>query len=337
MSKNPLPLEEAKNVLRTAAAVFGSGAFHEQVLEVLQKHDPPETLVPFSVADLIRYLSKTTWPGAWPWANQIDHLLQIMAHEGVLTQMTTGATRSPVLSRRYLLMSGLTRGQAPGDLWMTPILRVPLLVDAVQSSLIHLTGRTIEGDVRGGTGFALSPRHILTARHVIDDMTLDATIVVPQLAGDSAQVSVVKEDRHPNHDLAVVTIDGSVAELIRPRGLVTRDPGWSDTIYLLGFPPIPTSIAAATTVQKGEVVNPAITTYDGADLFLYSAVARPGNSGGPIIGLDGRLIGMVTRELSHQGFELTPASFYAGLPAHVMHTCLEDLGVGDLLIEESWE
>jgi len=46
---------------------------------------------------------------------------------------------------------------------------------------------------------------------------------------------------------------------------------------------------------------------------------------------------MVTRELSHQGSEFTPASFYAGLPAHVIHACLEDLGVSDLLVEETWE
>lgn len=79
----------------------------------------------FSVSDFIGYLTKTTWP-AWSWAVQIDYLLQAMARERVLVEITSGPEQSPVSSRRYLLMDGLTRAQATGDLWMAPILGVPL-------------------------------------------------------------------------------------------------------------------------------------------------------------------------------------------------------------------
>jgi S1-C subfamily serine protease len=319
-----------------AAVVFGTG-LREQVVETIGRQDPPNQFVPFSVSDFINYLSKTTWPVAWEWAVQIDHLLQTMARERVLMEMTSGVEKSPVFSRRYLLMSGLSRGQASGNFWMTPVLGVPLLLDVVQNALIHLTGLNSTGDVRAGTGLVLGPGYILTARHVITDMNLDGTLVVPKQGGGAAEVSVVAETAHPEHDLAVITTDVNQAELVPASGLVTRDPSWSDTIYLLGYPPVPLTRSAETTVQTGEIVNPAIQTYEGAQLFLYSAVARPGNSGGPIFGRDGRFLGMVTRELSHQNADATPPSFYAGLPSRVIHACLEDLGLNELLVAEDWK
>lgn len=337
MSRVPLPFENAKHVAHMAAVVFGTGGFVEEVAKVIERESTPDTFVPFSVSEFLTYLSKTTWVKAWEWGMQVDRLLQTMAHERVLTEVPSLST-SALFGRRYLHISGVTPGQVGGDLWMAPSLGIPLLMHALRPSLIHLTGVNTDGDVRGGTGLALSPRHILTARHVIDDMKLDSTLVVPQVAGESAaEIQVSDQARHETHDLAVITVDDSDAQLAPPGGVASREPDWSDTIHLLGFPPIPMAVQAEPTVQTGEVVNPAISTYDGADLFLYSAVARPGNSGGPIFGRDGRLVGMVTRELAHQGAETTPASFYAGLPARVIHGCLGDLGFGDLLVEETWD
>lgn len=337
MSKAPLSLERAKLVTHMAAVVFGTGEIHEQVLEVLNRKDPEGTFQTFSVADFLRYLSKTSLPDAWDSAVQIDQLLQAMARERLLMETLTGAIASPVFSRRYMLVEGITTRQAQGCLWMTPVLKVPLLMDALQGSLIHLTGRNPDGDVRGGTGLALSTQHILTARHVIDDMELDDTLVVPQPGGATTEVRVIDQRWHETHDLAIIIVDNSDAELAPVRGLVTRDPTWSDTINLFGYAPVPTSLSADPAVQTGEVVNPSVTTYDGSTVFLYSAVARPGDSGGPIFARDGRMIGMVTKELSRKDTEFTPAPFYAGLPARVIHACLADLALNGLLAAENWE
>lgn len=77
-----------------------------------------------------------------------------------------------------------------------------------------------------------------------------------------------------------------------------RDPAWGDTATVLGYPPVPQVRDQAEgspnlIVQGGEVVNPAATGLFGEPLFLYSAIARPGNSGGPIVAQDGRVIGLV--------------------------------------------
>lgn len=217
---------------------------------------------------------------------------------------------------------------------MTPFLGAPLLVHVLQSSVVHLTGRDRHGDERGGTGLTLDHSHILTAKHVVDDMTLADTVDAVAHQGLGSQVEIIDVMRHPTHDLAVV-ITSERESLSSPLGLVSRDTAWSDVLYVLGFPPVPTAATAELIVQRGEVVNPAITTYHGAELFLYSAVARPGNSGGPIIGADGRLLGIVTQELALDAHHV-PQPFYAGLPARVVHQCLADLQLSHLIAKETW-
>jgi S1-C subfamily serine protease len=147
---------------------------------------------------------------------------------------------------------------------------------------------------------------------------------------------VVDVQVHPHHDLAVVTTDHTVQPLSPVNGLALREPTWADPVLLLGYPFIPTAGETPMTVQLGEVVTPSVRTYnDEENLFLYSAIARPGNSGGPIIATDGRLVGLVTEELFEKPDDESPRApaspFYAGLPASVIRSGLVDLGHSDLL------
>jgi S1-C subfamily serine protease len=133
---------------------------------------------------------------------------------------------------------------------------------------------------------------------------------------------------------------------------------------------VPTRIPAGTDddggsdhPQRGEVVNPSIeTSATGAaprqKTFLYSAIARPGNSGGPIIAQDGRVIGLVVDHTEEpqstnldaaegEGSEAKDDSqtqrragkppgppFYRGVPTNQIMRALEDLDFGGLAIVE---
>ncbi len=119
------------------------------------------------------------------------------------------------------------------------------------------------------------------------------------------------------------------------------------------------------TVQRGEVVNPAAETPAAGGLprqktFLYSAIARPGNSGGPIVAHDGRVIGLVVedsspstsaraagyeqprprspreridhldREVEELKAKTFAPSFYRGIPSSEVVRALDYLGFGGL-------
>jgi len=88
-------------------------------------------------------------------------------------------------------------------------------------------------------------------------------------------------------------------------------------------------------VQRGEVVNPAVKSQQDEQFFLYSAIARPGDSGGPIVAQDGRVVGLVTHDLPDAKQKASP--FYRGVPAGEIRRALSDLGAGDLIRWEDWQ
>lgn len=110
----------------------------------------------------------------------------------------------------------------------------------------------------------------------------------------------------------------------------------------------PSSDYFAHATAAGERPKCAEYPYGPADLLgdgesLFSAIARPGNSGGPIVAHDGRVIGIVFQESSHASStgpgtdasesdetssELTaPAPFYRGIPASELMRALDDFGL----------
>lgn len=114
-----------------------------------------------------------------------------------------------------------------------------------------------------------------------------------------------------------------------------RDPAWADDTFVFGYPPVPTLNDAYLTVQRGEVVNPSAETTFRESCFLYSAVTRPGNSGGPIVAGDGRVIGIV----AHDAFDKArgeQARFFRGIPANTVVGALAGLGLAHLTTLEDW-
>ncbi len=110
------------------------------------------------------------------------------------------------------------------------------------------------------------------------------------------------------------------------------------------------------------MVNPSAETIpDRQKIFLYSAIARPGNRSGPIVAQDGRVIGLVVedsppstrvgatgeqpiraRDLQQQIDDLESEveelkarafgpSFYKGIPSSDVVRALDELGYGGII------
>jgi len=281
-------------------------------------------------------------------ASDLDALLARMADEGVLSH--AGSSNSPVFGRRYFLNDAISESQQSGLLWLSNIIGPEITISVMAPNVAHLTG-TARGEVHGGSGLLIDGRHILTAAHVVNDVTLDEIVTFSD-DREAKIENIVVNDVVRDVALLQVAPCGQIA-IPRIEGLAFRDPRWSDRVTIMGYPPVPQTTKAYLTTQTGEIVNPHIETLPERpkpgplDLlnsnpevrpngrwFLFSAVARPGNSGGPIIASDGRVVGLVTRELTNDRVAASP--FYAGTPTSSIVDALAEGGMARLLPVENW-
>ena len=110
------------------------------------------------------------------------------------------------------------------------------------------------------------------------------------------------------------------------------------TVHTLGYPRLPGLRDANVTIQPGAVTNEAVKSLSGEDLFLYSAISRPGNSGGPVVSEDGYVVGLSIVDATAEYHPEEPFSpHYAGIPAQVVIWAIESLGLGFELPLENYE
>ncbi|GGM03749.1 serine protease [Pseudooceanicola nanhaiensis] len=126
---------------------------------------------------------------------------------------------------------------------------------------------------------------VVTAAHVVKDRR---SVIVEDRHGRSAPAQVIASD--PRRDISVLAL----ATTMFGPGLVPGSGGalTGDEVFALGAP-----LQAAGTVTRGIVSVPARQVEPNVPLRLiqHDAAINPGSSGGPLIGADGRLVGINTR------------------------------------------
>lgn len=137
-----------------------------------------------------------------------------------------------------------------------------------------------------GSGFVVSPEGlIVTNAHVVDGRT---SVTVRFVDGASLTGQVLGRDE--TVDLAVVRVDSVLP--LQPMTIGdAANVAAGDEVVALGFP-LGDELGQDYTVTTGVVS--AQRTYGSVDYIQTSARIYPGNSGGPLVGRDGRVIGMNT-------------------------------------------
>ncbi len=256
---------------------------------------------------------------------RIGELLRHLERAGLLTDVGTG--RQPLMGNHYYALYEATSVEKTGALMLARALGPSFLHWAYKEGTYQITGVVESGDSHAGTGIAIAPRWLLTCAHVINDMKVDKHQRVP-----GREFDVVREVAHEKVDLALIEVDRDLQVV---QGLNFRDPHIAERVYTFGYPRVPLSREAAVVMQGGEVSVEHVTSFHGEELFLFSAIARPGNSGGPILSEDGHVVGIVTKELSENDPLKQP--FHAGIATSTLGRAIDELGCPVLLPVESWQ
>lgn len=159
-------------------------------------------------------------------------------------------------------------------------------VRAAAASVLKVLGSSECGHGVEGTGFLYSPSRLMTNAHVV------AGVDAPRVVTPEGEVpaSVVYYD--PDVDVAVLAVDGlDLPYLSFDRGGRPRQPG-----AVLGYPQDgPYDVEAARIRSQQRLRSPDIYG-EGAvlrDVFSVRSDIRPGNSGGPLVSLQGQVLGVV--------------------------------------------
>ena len=162
-------------------------------------------------------------------------------------------------------------------------------VAAAGASVVKITGLAAACN-RGqeGSGWVVSPGRVVTNAHVVAGMASPRVRV--QGAGRSYDSQVVVFD--PQRDLAVLDVRGLRAPALREGDQLGR----GDGAVVAGFPldgPYrldPARVRTVLTARGSDIYGSPGTVRE-----VYSLYARvePGNSGGPLLARDGRVVGIV--------------------------------------------
>ena len=328
----PWGLESRFKLVVCACKFFGIGELAENCARTGKQPPAAGDPKPRTVRDFLKHLEVIGAFTKTPNAFRVVEILDKLASVGALILAERGDRAFGGLDDRYVygpLESDIRRD------WFrfVPVIGAEFLYYLCAPGLVHITGTKECGASVAGTGLVVDPSHVLTCRHVVGDMVVDKD----QTFQD--QTCVVDEGsiyKHPEVDVAVIRVEG--APLTPLKGALFLAPVVAQTVYTLGYPKLPGLRDASVTMQQGAVTNESVTSLAGESLFLYSAISRPGNSGGPVMSDDGYVVGLSIVDATGEYFGNKAFSpHYAGIPAQVVGEAVESLGLGIELPFEKYE
>ncbi|WP_300659072.1 trypsin-like peptidase domain-containing protein [Hydrogenophaga sp.] len=180
-------------------------------------------------------------------------------------------------------------------------------------------GKEVEQGV--GTGVVITDKGIiLTNLHVVQSARS-----IKVVYADGAESPATVTGAQPQNDLAVLQAQIIPDDLIAATMRSTNDLVPGEDVVAVGFPfGIGPSVSSGVISGFGRAFKSPEGVQEIGNLIQFDAAANPGNSGGPLVTMDGEVIGIVTGILnptSHRTFvgigfavPIESAASAAGLP-----------------------
>lgn len=181
-------------------------------------------------------------------------------------------------------------------------------VHQTSTSSVRITGSAFEcGQSQTGSGFAVTRDRVVTNAHVV------AGVEAPQVESFDGQLftgQVVGFD--PDVDIAVIALPGADLPVVEFGDVL--EPG--ESAFVLGFPSGgPHQILSAEIQARGPATVSNIYDENAQlrDVYQIAAEVRQGNSGGALVGEDGKVAGVIFARASEAdiGYAMTRAEISA--------------------------
>lgn len=161
-------------------------------------------------------------------------------------------------------------------------------LNAAAGSVVRITGNAYAcGQSQSGTGFVIADDRVVTNAHVLAGVT-EPVVEAPD--GQVLSGSVVYFD--PVDDLAVIVVPGLDAQALPTAPTI---PEGTDAAFQ-GYPyggPFSSGAAEVLSVSVARVQDIYGSASSPREIYTLAASVREGNSGGPLLSLDGRVVGVI--------------------------------------------
>ncbi len=195
-------------------------------------------------------------------------------------------------------------------------------------SVVLLSVTTTTGQSVQGSGFVYQDNYIVTNAHVVSDAR---NVQVRFSRGQWRSATVVGAD--PSSDLAVVQVQNP-PQYAKALPLVENEPPIGTRVAAIGSPYSLEGSISSGIISAVNRSIPAPNGYTIPDAIQTDAPVNPGNSGGPLLNLDGEVVGVI----SSGGGENLAFAVSAALMKRVIPALIEDgeynhayIGIGRLL------
>ncbi len=176
-------------------------------------------------------------------------------------------------------------------------------LNAAAQSVVRITGNALAcGQSQSGTGFVVADDRVVTNAHVVAGVSEP---VIEALDGEVLPGVVVYFD--PVDDLAVISVPGLSA-----MPLTLGDTMLAGTDAAVeGYPyggPFAAGAAEIISVQSARITDIYGSSRSEREVYTLAADVREGNSGGPLLDLDGSVIGVIfakSADTANVGYAMT--------------------------------
>lgn len=156
-------------------------------------------------------------------------------------------------------------------------------------SSVYALGTTVEMDVNSGTGFFVTPRHVVTNQHVVDG----CEHVMVRGAVEPTAATIIGTDA--KMDLALLRTESA-----SPRTAYLRSNSGlraGDRLNIIGYPE-ERGRTGQYLLKQAKVIDPQYN-FEGITSILFTDAVEHGNSGGPLLDYAGNVIGVIVGKLSY--------------------------------------
>jgi S1-C subfamily serine protease len=140
-----------------------------------------------------------------------------------------------------------------------------------------------------GTGWVLPGGYAVTNLHVVDGNT---ELTLETATGDTLRASIALSD--PENDLVLLRVDepGRLPAALPLAGGVAR---LGASVFTIGFPRI--DVMGSSPKLTDGIISGVKGIRDDPSTYQISVPIQPGNSGGPLLDMEGRVVGVVASML----------------------------------------